>query len=82
VVQVVKGDHKLGDKITIRFDTDSLPLDETARAKFIEEAAAKNLGSLKLAFLPGAKSDDYEIEWLEVPDFEADMLEFSTKNSR
>jgi len=82
VVQVVKGNHTLGDKITISFATDSLPLDEPARAKFIEAAAAKNLGSLKLAFLPGKRSDDYEIEWLDVPAFEPDMLEFAIKNSQ
>jgi hypothetical protein len=82
VVQVVKGDHKQGEKITISFVTDSLPLDEPARAKFIEEAAAGNPGSLKLAFLPGAKSARYEVEWLDVPDFEPDMLEFAIGNCR
>jgi len=82
VVQTVKGTHKLGDRITIRFSTDSLPIDETARAKFIEDAATKNLGSLKLAFLQGARSDDYGSEWLYVPAFDPDMLSFVTKNSR
>lgn len=82
VVQVVKGTHTLGDKITIRFPTDSLPIDEAARDKFIEDAAAKNLGSLKLAFLRGGRSDDYQCEWLDVPAFDSDMLAFVTKNNQ
>ena len=80
VVQTAKGTHALGDKITIRFMTDSLPDDEAARAKFIERAAAKNLGSLKLAFLDGEKSDDYQSEWLSVPAFDPEMLAFVTAN--
>jgi len=82
VVQTVKGTHTLGDRITIRFNTDSLPIDEAARAKFIEDVAAKNLGSLKLAFLRGARSDDYGSEWLYVPAYDPDMPAFAAKNSR
>ncbi len=82
VVQTVKGIHRMGDRISIRFMTDSLPGDETERAKFNEDATAKNLGSLKMAFLQGAKADEYGCEWLEVPSFDPDMLNFATKNSR
>jgi len=82
VVQAVKGTHKIGDRITIRFKTDSLPADEDARAKFIENAAANNLGSLKMAFLQGARSDDYVSEWLYVPAFDPAMLAFAIENNR
>jgi len=82
VVQTVKGPHKMGDRIIIRFSTDSLPADEAARAKFVEDAAAKNLGSLKMAFLQGVRSDDYVSEWLYVPSFDPDMLAFAIKNNR
>ena len=82
VVQIVKGTHTMGDKITMRFTTDSLPVDEPARAKFIEDAAARNLGSLKLAFLPGKRADAYEIQWLDAPAFDPDMLKFVIKNSQ
>lgn len=80
VVGSVKGTHTLGDKITLRFHTDSLPLDEAGRNKFIETAAAKNLGSLKMAFLRGAKADDYQCEWLDLPAFDPEMLAFARKN--
>lgn len=82
VVQTVKGTHKMGDRVTIRFSTDSLPADEVARAKFIQDAAAKNLGSLKMAFLRGAQSDDYVSEWLDVPAFDPAMLAFAIKNNQ
>ena len=83
VVQTVKGTHKVGDKITVRFSTDSLPVyDEGARPKFIEKAAAANLGSLKMAFLQGARSDEYVSEWLFVPNFDPAMLAFAIKNNR
>jgi hypothetical protein len=80
VVQVIKGKHKMGDRISIRFRTDSLPHDEAERAKFIEGAAAKNIGSLRIAFLPGALTKDYDCEWLEVPAFDHEMLAFAKKN--
>jgi hypothetical protein len=80
VIQTVKGTHKIGDRIAIRFGTDSLPKDDAERAKFIEQAAAKNLGALKMAFLPGAKSDKYDCDWLDTPKFEPEMLEFTTKH--
>ena len=82
VVQTVKGTHRMGDRISIRFMTDSLPGDETERAKFNEDATARNLGSLKMAFLQGAKADEYGCEWLDVPSFDPDMLNFATKHSR
>ena len=75
VVQSVKGAHRLGDRVTIRFLTDSLPDDDAKRTKFIDDAAAKNLGSLKMAFLRGARAEDYACEWLDVPAFDPDMLE-------
>ncbi len=80
VVQAVKGTHQIGDRIAIRFKTDSLPLDDAARAKFIEAAAVKNLGSLKMAFLPGARTDDYDCDWLNVPAFKPEMLAFAIKH--
>jgi hypothetical protein len=80
VVQAVKGTHKTGDRIVIRFHTDSLPLDDAARAKFIEAAAVKNLGSLKMAFLPGARADEYECDWLDIPSFKPEMLDFTIKH--
>lgn len=79
VVQTVKGTHTPGEKITIRFLTDSLPADEAARAKFVKDANAKNLGSLKLAFLRGKKSDDYQCEYLDLPAFDPEMLDFVSK---
>ncbi len=82
IVQAVKGTHKLGDKITLRFPTDSLSIEETDRIKFIEGADAKNLGALKMAFLRGQQTMNYSCEWLDVPTYDADMLDFATKNSR
>jgi hypothetical protein len=82
VIQAVKGTYKLGDKITLRFNTDSLPKEEADRAKFVEAAAAKNLGALKIAFLTGQQGVDYSCEWLDVPAYDADMLAFATKNSK
>ena len=81
VVQTVKGTHRMGDRISIRFMAE-VPRDETERAKFNEDATAKNLGSLKMAFLQGAKADEYGCEWLDAPAFDPAMLEFATKNSR
>jgi hypothetical protein len=80
VIQTVKGTHQIGDRIAIRFGADSLPKDDAERAKFIEEAAAKNLGALKMAFLHGAKSDKYDCDWLDTPKFEPEMLEFTAKH--
>lgn len=82
VVQTIKGAHAVGDKITIRFMTDSLPADEKERDKFIDDVANKNMGSLKMAFLMGDKTDDYTTEWLYVPNFDPDMLAFAVKNRR
>jgi hypothetical protein len=82
VVQAVKGAHQLGDRISIRFHTDSLPEDEAERAKFIDAAEARNLGSLKMAFLAGDKANDYGCEWLDVPAFDPEMLAFAVKHSR
>lgn len=82
VVQTIKGGHAIGDKIAIRFMTDSLPADEKKRDKFIDDVAKKNLGSLKMAFLTGDKTDDYTTEWLYVPNFDPDMLAFAVKNRR
>jgi hypothetical protein len=82
VVQTIKGAHAVGDKIAIRFKTDSLPADEKKRDKFIDDVANKNLGSLKMAFLTGDKMDDYTTEWLYVPNFDPDMLAFAVKNRR
>lgn len=80
VIQTVKGTHQIGDRIAIRFGTDSLPKDDAERAKFIEEAAIENLGALKMAFLPGAKSDQYDCDWLDTPKFKPEMLEFTTQH--
>jgi len=80
VIQAVKVTHQIGDRIAIRLGTDSLPKDDTERAKFIEEAAAQNLGALKMAFLPGAKSDKYDCDWLDTPKFNPEMLGFATKH--
>ncbi|MDB6134834.1 MAG: hypothetical protein JWM59_3077 [Verrucomicrobiales bacterium] len=82
VVQCVKGNHSLGDRITIRFYTDSLPVDEDKRIKFTEDAATRNLGSLKIAFLQGDKVNDYSCEWVDVPAFDAEMLAFAVKHSK
>lgn len=82
VAQTIKGTHAVGDKITIRFMTDSLPSDEKKRDKFINDVANKNLGLLKMAFLMGDKMGDYLTEWLYVPDFDPDMLAFAVKNRR
>ena len=82
VVQTIKGGHAIGDKVAIRFMTDSLPSDAKERHKFIQDIANKNLGSLKIAFLMGDKMDDYLTEWLYVPDFDPDMLAFAVKNRR
>jgi hypothetical protein len=82
VVQVVKGAHKLGDRISISFHTDSLPEDEGERTTFIDGAAIKNLGALKMAFLDGDKANEYGCEWLDVPAFDPEMLAFAMKNSR
>ena len=82
VVQAVKGTHKLGDKISISFHTDSLPVDEAERNKFIEGEAAKYLGALRMAFLNGDKPNEYVCEWLDVPAFDPEMLAFAIKNSR
>lgn len=79
VVQAVKGTHRIGDRIVIRFGTDSLPQDNTERARFIEAAAVRNLGALKMAFLPRALANEYECDWLDVPAFKPEMLEFTTK---
>lgn len=80
VIQAVKGTHKIGDRIAIRFGTDSLPREDAERASFIEEAAAQNLGALKMALLPGDKSDKYDCDWLDTPKFKPEMLEFTTKH--
>jgi hypothetical protein len=80
VVQALKGTHQIGDRIVIRFRTDSLPQDDAERAGFIEAAAVKNLGALKMAFLPGTRADEYECDWLDVPSFDPGMLDFATKH--
>lgn len=79
VVEALKGTHALGDRITLAFQTDSLPLEEKERVKFIESANSKNLGALKMVFLNQAKSKDYNAEWLYVPACEADMLAFARR---
>lgn len=80
VIQAVKGTHKTGDRIEIRFRTDSLPEDDAERARFIEAAATKNLGALKMAYLPGDRAASYECDWLDVPEFDPTMLDFATKH--
>ena len=80
VVRTVKGSHQISDRIVIRFRTDSLPQDDAERSRFTEEAAFKNLGTLNMAFLPGAKSEEYDCDWLDVPAFKPEMLDFTTKH--
>jgi len=80
VVEPFKGTHATGDKITIRFHTDSLPKDEVERKKFIAEAAENYLGSLKIAFLQGEKSADHSCDWTEVPTYSAEMAAFVKDN--
>ncbi len=80
VVQAVKGSHEIGDRIAIRFKTDSLPPDDAERAKFIDAAAIQNLGALKMAFLAGTRAPEYDCDWLDVPAFKPEMLEFTTKH--
>ncbi len=82
VVQAVKGAHRLGDKVSIRYRTDSLPEDEAKRNAFVEAAAAKNLGSLKMAFLRGAGAEEYACEWLNLPAYDPDMLRFAIEHAK
>lgn len=80
VVEAMKGDHAIGDRISVQFPTDSLPMDTDQQKKFIESAALKNLGALKIAFLSGTKSQEYSSEWLYVPGFMAEMASFIRTN--
>lgn len=80
VVEPLKGSHSTGDKITISFHTDSLPTAEGEREKFIAAAAAKYLGSLKVAYLQGEKSAAHECDWTEVPAYTAEMAAFVKAN--
>jgi hypothetical protein len=82
VVQSVKGAHKLGDRISIRFVTDRLPSDEAERSKFIADRAAKNAGALRMAFIRDGKDGVYSCEWLDVPTYEPAMLDFAMKNRK
>ena len=79
VVESIRGSHELGDRITISFQTDSLPLEDEERTRFIESSANQYLGSLRLAFLTQAKSRDYSAEWLYVPACTSEMVAFARK---
>jgi hypothetical protein len=79
-VESLKGTHATGDKISLRFYSDSLPSEEDKRAQFIEAAAKKNLGSLKLAFLRGEKSATHSCEWLDLAPYSPELIDFVRKN--
>jgi hypothetical protein len=79
-VESLKGTHATGDKITLRFPSDSLPAKEDKRAQFIDAAAKKNLGSLKLAFLRGEKSAAHSCEWLDLAPYSPELIDFVRKN--
>jgi hypothetical protein len=76
VVDSYKGDLKIGDKIKIRFSTDSLEGDEETRRKFMEEANNRNKGALKFAFLSEVEKGGYSCEWLDVPSYNVEMRKF------
>jgi hypothetical protein len=76
VVEPFKGGHLIGEKITLRFHTDSLPTDPDERSKFIDAVAAKNLGALKIAFVTGGKATEHSCEWLDVVPYSAEMAAF------
>ena len=57
VIESYKGDFKVGEKIEIRFGTDSLPLDEDERREFVKKSNQRNQGALKFAFLHGGNED-------------------------
>jgi hypothetical protein len=79
-VESLKGTHATGDKIALRFHSDSLPSQADERAQFIDSAARKNLGSLKLAFLRGEKSAAHSCEWLDLAPYSPEMIDFVHKN--
>ena len=79
-VESFKGAHATGEKITLRIHSDSLPSQEDKRAQFIEAAAKKNLGSLKLAFLRGEKSAAHSCEWLDLAPYSPELIDFVRKN--
>jgi hypothetical protein len=79
VIESQKGELETGDKIQIGFKTDSLPLDEAERLKFVENANKASKGALKFAFLHGAEGGVQFCEFLDVPNYTKEMHEFLKK---
>ena len=81
VVETLKGGLKIGEKIEIALSTDSLPMDEIERAKFIAKADQAAKGSLRYAFLQGDKLEGkrnkrFGTEFLYLPKYTEEMSDF------
>ncbi|MCW1923068.1 hypothetical protein OKA05_10930 [Luteolibacter arcticus] len=79
VIECHKGKLEVGAKIQISFSTDSLPIDDGERLKFVEEANKKNKGELKFAFLRGGEEGAYGCDFTEVPTYSKEMQDFLRK---
>jgi len=82
VVDIHKGNLKIGDKIKISLYTDTLDGNAETQRKFIEDANSRNKGALKFAFLHEVKEGDFTCEWLDLPGYTSDMQEFLRKIAR
>jgi hypothetical protein len=80
VTGAYKGSHKIGDKISITFLTDSLSLDQTERDSFISKANQRLKGSLRFTFLNSQTDNNYFCEFMDVPEYSLEMSNFLESN--
>ena len=77
VVKTFKGKNSVGERIKFGFLTDSLPKDEKARLKFIDEVSKREVGSLKFIFRGSERDDsDFYLEYMDTPSYSKEMAKF------
>ena len=76
VVETLKGDLEVGQKIKVRFGTDSLPVDAQEREKFVESRNSASRGALRFVFLDKPMDGVYGCDWTQVPLYGGDMHRF------
>ena len=76
VVETLKGDLQVGQKIKVGFATDGLPVDPLEREKFVESRNRSSKGALRFVFLDPPKDGVYGCDWTQVPLYEEDLHRF------
>ena len=67
VVETLKGDLQVGQKIKVGFATDGLPVDPLEREKFVESRNRSSKGALRFVFLDPPKDGVYGCDWTQGP---------------